>query len=327
MGLCCQGKNENRFQDSPVSVFLFQGEAGSFFGKSPCITGSVLKKRVPKAMIAFFSIRQQVICPRVVRGRDALMSLLFFIDGRMKMKKQDLVFIVGLGLVFCPFFLSRQVLGFYMTLVGTHALVMSFIKFAVLATLGEVIGLRISRGVYRMNGFGILPRSLVWGCLGVGIQLVFVLFAVGAPVVVSKFVTPLPSGVLGQAFSGGKLLAAFAISVSLNLIFAPVFMTLHRVTDMHIQETGGTLRGFFTPIDFSRMLGQIDWQVMWGFVFKKTLLLFWIPAHTITFLLPEMHRVLFAALLGIVLGTILAIASLAKSGRRTVLAKGWSPAG
>jgi hypothetical protein len=46
--LFCQGKNENRFQDSPVSVFLFQGDAGSFFGKSPCITGSVLKKEFQK---------------------------------------------------------------------------------------------------------------------------------------------------------------------------------------------------------------------------------------------------------------------------------------
>jgi len=247
------------------------------------------------------------------------MSLLFFIDGRMKMKKQDLVFIVGLGLVFCPFFLSRQVLGLYMTLVGTHVLVMSFIKFAVLATLGEVIGLRISRGVYRMNGFGILPRSLVWGCLGVGIQLVFVLFAVGAPVVVSKFVTPLPSGVLGQAFSGGKLLAAFAISVSLNLIFAPVFMTLHRVTDMHIQETGGTLRGYFSRTDLARILKKVDWSIMWGFIFKKTLPLFWIPAHTVTFLLPMNAQILFAALLGIMLGIILATAGMANT-RRAVSA-------
>ncbi|HRZ79119.1 MAG TPA: Mpv17/PMP22 family protein, partial [bacterium] len=42
----------------------------------------------------------------------------------------------------------------------------------------------------------------------------------------------------------------------------------------------------------------------------KTIPLFWIPAHTITFLLPENHRVLFAAILGVVLGVFLAIASL-----------------
>jgi hypothetical protein len=90
-------------------------------------------------------------------------------------------------------------------------------------------------------------------------------------------------------------------------------MTLHRITDTHIIATGGTLRGFFSPIDCSRILQNIDWSVMWGFVFKKTLPFFWIPAHTITFLLPPQHRVLFAALLGVVLGVILAFASLAKS--------------
>jgi hypothetical protein len=47
---------------------------------------------------------------------------------------------------------------------------------------------------------------------------------------------------------------------------------------------------------------------MWGFVFKKTIPFFWIPAHTITFLLPPDVQVLFAALLGIALGTILAVA-------------------
>jgi hypothetical protein len=230
------------------------------------------------------------------------------------LKKHDLYFGVCLGLFFCPFFISKDLFDFYMASVRSHALLMSFLKFALLATLGEVIGLRIVRGRYHVPGFGLWPRALVWGGLGVGIQLAFVIFATGAPVVVSKFLVPLPQGILGQPFSGEKLLAAFAVSVSMNLIFAPLFMTLHRVTDMHIQETGGTLRGFFSPIDFGRILQRIDWQVMWGFVFKKTLPLFWIPAHTITFLLPEMHRVLFAALLGVVLGTILAVASLAKCG-------------
>ena len=38
-----------------------------------------------------------------------------------------------------------------------------------------------------------------------------------------------------------------------------------------------------------------------GFVFMKTILFFRFPAHTITFLLPGDARVLFAALLGVVL--------------------------
>jgi hypothetical protein len=49
--------------------------------------------------------------------------------------------------------------------------------------------------------------------------------------------------------------------------------------------------------------------VQWNFVFKKTIPLFWFPAHTITFLLPSQFQVLFAALLGVALGVILAIAN------------------
>jgi len=54
----------------------------------------------------------------------------------------------------------------------------------------------------------------------------------------------------------------------------------------------------------------INWNIQWHFVFKKTIPFFWIPAHTITFLLPADFQVLFAALLSVMLGLILAIASL-----------------
>ena len=45
---------------------------------------------------------------------------------------------------------------------------------------------------------------------------------------------------------------------------------------------------------------------MWRVVLFRSLLFFWVPAHTVTFLLPPAFRVLFAALLGAVLGLILA---------------------
>ena len=100
----------------------------------------------------------------------------------------------------------------------------------------------------------------------------------------------------------------------MNSIFAPVFMTLHKVTDTHILTTGGTLKGFLTPIPMKKIISELNWSVLWGFVFKKTIPLFWFPAHTITFLLPGNMRVLFAALLGVVLGVLLAVA--ARKGER-----------
>jgi hypothetical protein len=57
--------------------------------------------------------------------------------------------------------------------------------------------------------------------------------------------------------------------------------------------------------------------VQWNFVLKKTIPFFWIPAHTITFLMPADFRVLFAALLGIVLGVILAVANMKKTETQT----------
>ncbi|MFP4471673.1 MAG: hypothetical protein ACLFPE_13395, partial [Bacteroidales bacterium] len=111
-------------------------------------------------------------------------------------------------------------------------------------------------------------------------------------------------------FSWIQLLTAFTVSVTMNTFFAPVFMTVHKITDTHILDNGGTLKGFFRPVRVGEILQNLNWKVQWGFVFKRTIPLFWYPAHTITFLLPAEFRILFAALLGIVLGVILSIASL-----------------
>jgi hypothetical protein len=212
----------------------------------------------------------------------------------------DLFFALAVVAFFLPFFLFKEVFEAYYLFNLEHGLAMSFIKFAILATLGEVIGLRIKTGTYYKKGFGLLPRALVWGFLGMTIYMAFSIFAAGTPVLLEK---------IGFE-DASKFLIAFSISATLNLFYAPVMMTFHKITDIHIQKTGGTLRGFFTPIYFARIFKEINWEVQWNFVFKRTIPLFWIPAQTITFLLPEEYRILFAAFLGIVLGVLLAIAAL-----------------
>lgn len=187
---------------------------------------------------------------------------------------------------------------------------MSFVKFAVLATFGESLGLRVSTGVYNRPGFGLLPKALVWGLLGLGIKMAFTIFVLGAPGVLAELGLPVSQATIKTGSWPWRLLTALFISVTINFIFAPIFMTLHKVTDSHIAATGGTLRGFCSPIPMGRILQEINWKVMWGFVFKKTLPLFWVPCHTITFLLPPHFQVVFAAMLGVVLGLILAVASL-----------------
>ena len=228
------------------------------------------------------------------------------------MKKKDFVFIGCVVVCLLPFFLSDSVYVFYKTFNAEHGMVMSFLKFAVLSTLGECIGLRISAGVYNRPGFGILPRALVWGILGMGISMAMTVFAAGVPVFLRSMGMESAVRVMGEAFSWEKVFVAFCVSVTMNTFFAPVFMTLHKITDTHILRNGGTLRGFFTPIRMGDIMSGLNWRAQWNFVFKKTIPFFWFPAHTITFLLPGDTRVLFAALLGVLLGVLLAIAALKK---------------
>lgn len=224
------------------------------------------------------------------------------------MKKQDGIFILGVAVLLLPFFICEPLYYWYHTFNASHGMIMSFIKFAVLSTLGEMIGLRISAGVYCRKGFGILPRMIVWGILGMGINMAMIIFSNGTPVFLQYLgMTDARSVFQSSGLTWQKTGVAFAISVSMNTIFAPLFMTLHKITDTHILMHGGTLHGFFTPLKMGEILAGLNWRVLWGFVFKKTIPFFWFPAHTITFLLPGNMRVLFAALLGVILGILLAI--------------------
>lgn len=228
------------------------------------------------------------------------------------MKKQDFLFILVLVVVFLPFFVSSTVYEGYKSFNAEHGMVMSFLKFGILATLGEMLGLRISAGVYNRKGFGVLPRAVVWGLLGMGINAAMIIFSKGVPQFMEYMGMADASGIINGAFSMEKVGIAFAISVAMNTIFAPVFMTFHKITDTHILDCGGSLRSLLTPIPMTRIITHLNWDAQWNFVFKKTIPLFWYPAHTITFLLPGEMRVLFAAILGVVLGVLLAIAARMK---------------
>ena len=228
------------------------------------------------------------------------------------MRTKDLIFILIVIAVFLPFIISDTFYDWYLSFNAEHGMVMSFLKFSILATMGELLGLRISRGVYYFKGFGVLPRAIVWGILGMGINMAFIVFSTGVPAFAEYLGVKDTAAILSGALSWQKVALAFSISVVLNSIFAPVFMTLHKITDTHIMNNGGTLSGLFTPIKMGEIMQNLNWKVQWGFVFKKTIPLFWFPAHTITFLLPGEMRVLFAALLGVLLGVILSIAARKK---------------
>ena len=225
------------------------------------------------------------------------------------MKKSDFYFALFLLALILPFALSAEAFSAYEQFNRAHGMIMSFVKFALLATLGEMLGLRIKTGLYYFSGFGILPRALVWGFLGLSIKAAFTIFSGGTPVFLEYLGMNGAGDIIKGDFTPAKVLVAFCISTAMNLTFAPIMMTFHKVTDTHILNTGGTLAGFFSPLPARKIITGLNWDVQWSFVFCKTIPFFWIPAHTLTFLLPPDYQVLFAALLGLALGVILAVAS------------------
>lgn len=228
------------------------------------------------------------------------------------MKKSDILFIVIVIALFAPFFFSSSLYESYQSFNAAHGMVMSFLKFAILSTLGELLGLRISTGVYYRKGFGIWPRAVVWGIFGMGINLAMIIFSNGVPVALEYVGLQGATTLMDGPLTPAKVLVAFFISVGMNGIFAPVFMTFHKITDTHILACGGSLRALATPIPMTHIMTHLNWSAQWNFVFKKTIPFFWVPAHTITFLLPSEARVLFAALLGVALGVLLAVAARMK---------------
>ena len=62
------------------------------------------------------------------------------------MKRQDLYFALVMLAIFLPFFLSPELYAWYKTFNAEHAMIMAFLKFAILSTLGEMLGCRISTG-------------------------------------------------------------------------------------------------------------------------------------------------------------------------------------
>lgn len=227
------------------------------------------------------------------------------------MKKSDFITIIIWAVVVCGFAFIPGAWDWFNETTKAHGLLMSFFKFALLGTFGEMLALRIREGVYFKKGFGLLPKMLVWGILGVVIASAMTIFNTGTVKLLDGGFHM--NGKVAEWFAGdlswGKAFVALCVSVLMNTLFAPVFMTFHKITDIHVAETGGTLKGFFSsPLGIREALSKkINWDIQYGFVFAKTIPLFWYPAHTLTFLLPPTLQVLFAAFLGVALGVILSI--------------------
>src|SRR5665647_1125721 len=229
------------------------------------------------------------------------------------MKRSDIIFLLVFVGLFMPFFLSHRLYEFFVWFSTEWAFTASFIKFAVLATLGEMLGSRIRTGIYLPAGFGLIPRAVVWGFLGMTVKAAFMIFGNGVPSIIEHLGMGNASAVMAGPVTAPKILIAFSISFFLNIFYAPVLMVTHRVSDLHIVAAHGEKSRLFRRPDVAQLLASVEWKSMWGFVLKKTIPFFWIPAQTVTFLLPPEFQILFAALLSTVLGVILAFSSQTKN--------------
>ena len=166
------------------------------------------------------------------------------------MKQSDGLFLLGVVLLVLPFFIFESLFVGYEALNTAHPYLLAFGKFALLATAGEALGWRIRQGHYPSKNFGLLPRAVVWGIFGVGIAAAMKLYAFGTPRLMENIGFEGSVAAMAAGFSWLKLGNAFAISVCMNVMFAPIFMTSHKITDTHILAHGGSLKALWQPLPF-----------------------------------------------------------------------------
>lgn len=176
-----------------------------------------------------------------------------------------------------------------------HLYMGGFIKFAFLASMGDLLGMRIINNAWAIPG-NVLQKAFVWGVMGIMITLVFTVYMGGVAVAQSAGRLPFDDVVLAQAFFG---------SVVMNMTFGPMLYIYHMFGDK-IMESLSMKKGERPTLE--DMVNSVDWYTLVSFSWLKTCLLIWIPLHTAVFLLPAAYRVLASAFLSILLGVIIALA-------------------
>jgi hypothetical protein len=112
----------------------------------------------------------------------------------------------------------------FVSLTGAHPYLMGFIKFFILASMGDWLGARIVAGEWTKPK-GAIYRAIVWGIIGMGITLSFTIFNAG--VIAAQKAGLLPGG-------GYQIVIAFFTSFIMNLTFGVLLMGAHRFIDTYL---------------------------------------------------------------------------------------------
>lgn len=168
-------------------------------------------------------------------------------------------------------------MSWYVDWVSAHPLVAAFVQFALLGTIGELLGVIAARRPMADRPLEWIAKAIVWGLLGILVKYAFTGYKGFLQILVDKAFLP-------AAFEEVTILRAFALSLITNAMFGPLLMVLHRTTDNLI----GGARGY---AGIERSLATLAW--------------FWVPAHTVTFALPMEFQIGLAALWSVALGLIM----------------------
>lgn len=168
----------------------------------------------------------------------------------------------------------------YLAWVKGNPLLSAAVQFGILGTLGEVVAAtaRARRLTLPCTAPQLAAKAVAWALLGIIIKYGFA--------GMKGFTTALVEHGLLPGVFGSGVAWAFAVSVFTNILFGPQMMAFHRVEDNIILGTRG-----FAGI-----------EAAW-----KTLIWFWIPAHTVTFSLPVDYQIGLAACWSVALGLILGL--------------------
>ncbi len=197
----------------------------------------------------------------------------------------------------------------FIAVTSAHPYLGGFVKFFILASMGDMLGGRVANGEWRIPK-GFLWKCTVWGILGMMITLVFAVFMAGAEGAMASGKLP---------FEGSRIATAFFGSFIMNTTFGPMMYIYHKfgdmLVDMVVEKREGSLEGNITV---AAMVKRVDWQSLVSFSWIKSCLLIWTPCHTIVFLLPVEYRVLVSAFLSILLGLL--VASTKKAEQKKLVA-------
>ena len=167
-------------------------------------------------------------------------------------------------------------MNWYIETVKAYPIITAMIQFAILGTLGDIISKWIiAKKIFLpYNSITLLMKMMEWAIIAVTIKYAFVGF--------NGFVNSLVEHQMLPELN--IFTRSLAISSTMNLQYGPFLVIIHRLLDNLIARKNN-----WEKIDKGML----------------SLLWFWIPAHTITFMLPKPFQIGLAAIWSVVLGIIL----------------------